>query len=218
MINFNVILKDKVGLRTLYKSYRVHTKGHAGVNNSRLGALLIDGKTKLTIKKNAQIINNGYLALGIRPQDFLPSTRPCVFTMFENSTLILNGNVHVGSGTLIEIHKNACLELGKDIAINSNTSIICTKSIKIGDDTRIAWDAEIIDSDFHQITKGAEISARIEIGNHVFISRRTMIMKGVKIGDGAIIAAGAIVTKDVPAASLAGGVPAKVIKENITWG
>ena len=44
-----------------------------------------------------------------------------------------------------------------------------------------------------------------------------MIMKGVTIGDGAIIAAGAIVTKDVPAKSIAAGIPAKIIKKDIEW-
>ena len=44
-----------------------------------------------------------------------------------------------------------------------------------------------------------------------------MIQKGVHIGDGAIIAAGAVVCRDIPAHTLAGGVPAKVLKENVYW-
>ena len=50
------------------------------------------------------------------------------------------------------------------------------------------------------------------IGNDVWISSQVMIIEGVTIGDGAIIAAGAVVTKDVPAYSIVGGIPAKVIK------
>lgn len=45
----------------------------------------------------------------------------------------------------------------------------------------------------------------------------SIILKGVTIGDGAIIAAGAVVTKDVLSKALVGGVPAKIIKENIKW-
>lgn len=52
----------------------------------------------------------------------------------------------------------------------------------------------------------------VYIGNDVWIGRRAMIMPGVHIGDGAVIAAGGVITKDVPPYSVVGGVPAKVIK------
>jgi acetyltransferase-like isoleucine patch superfamily enzyme len=57
----------------------------------------------------------------------------------------------------------------------------------------------------------------VHIGNHVWIGMNVMILKGVTIGDGAIIAAGSVVNRDVPERCLAGGVPAKVIKENVQW-
>lgn len=52
----------------------------------------------------------------------------------------------------------------------------------------------------------------VEIGNNVWIGDKVSILSGVKVGDGAIIAANAVVTKDVPAYSIVGGVPAKIIK------
>jgi acetyltransferase-like isoleucine patch superfamily enzyme len=57
----------------------------------------------------------------------------------------------------------------------------------------------------------------IIIGNHVWVGMNATILKGVTIGDGAIIAAGSIVTKDVKANTLVGGVPARILKENVEW-
>lgn len=63
--------------------------------------------------------------------------------------------------------------------------------------------------------KNAYFTPLFSIGNDVWIGRRAIIMPGVSIGDGCIIGAGAVVTKDVPPFSVAGGVPAKVIKSRI---
>lgn len=60
--------------------------------------------------------------------------------------------------------------------------------------------------------QGMTEKRKVTIGNDVWIGQRVMIMPGVTIGDGCIIAAGAVVTKDIPPYSIAGGVPARVLK------
>ena len=57
----------------------------------------------------------------------------------------------------------------------------------------------------------------MKIGNKVWIATNALILPGVSIGDGAIVAAGAVVTKDVPAKCMVAGVPARVIKSNVEW-
>ena len=67
-------------------------------------------------------------------------------------------------------------------------------------------------TDIHIGAQGMTECRKVTIGNDVWIGQRAMIMPGVTIGDGCIIAAGAVVTKDVPPYSIVGGVPASILK------
>ena len=97
---------------------------------------------------------------------------------------------------------------------------ILNQKIIIGDGCWIAWDVNIIDTDFHSISINGDTGETVKtvrIGNRVWIGARALILKGVTIGDGAVIAAGSVVTGDIPAGCLAAGVPARVIRERVTW-
>ncbi len=108
------------------------------------------------------------------------------------------------------------LFLGKNSFCNCDCKIRCHKQISIGDSCAISHDVTIMDSDAHELN-GIREAIPIHIGNHVWIGTRSTILKGVHVGDGAVIAAGSLVTHDVPAGALVGGVPARVIKENVKW-
>ena len=132
-----------------------------------------------------------------------------------------NANVNIGSltsrsGTFVFVGDNALLNIGENVFINRNSFLWCANSITIGSNTLIAPDTIICDSDGHFIDKRSK-SAPIIIGNHVWIGARTIITKGVTIGDGSVIGAGSIVTHDVPPNCLVAGNPAKIIRENIEW-
>lgn len=110
----------------------------------------------------------------------------------------------------------ATIHIGNRTYINRRTELKSQKSITIGDDCAISWDCTIMDTDYHSINNNS-ISKEIIIGNHVWIGCKSTILKGCTIGDGAIIAAGALVNRDVPPATLVGGVPARVLKTDIVW-
>ena len=92
--------------------------------------------------------------------------------------------------------------------------------IKVGDDVVIGPYVKIRDSDSHHFEyPGYEkkTTAPIIIENHVWVGLNVIILKGVTIGEGAVIAAGSVVTKNVPPHCLAGGNPATVLRENVVW-
>ncbi len=129
--------------------------------------------------------------------------------VFESNDML------VYDGSTIVAHDHAKLHLGSGY-INSKSEIRSFNSITIGEDVAIAKEVIIRDGDLHKISNSVG-TAPIVIGNHVWIGTRAMILKGVTIGDGAVVAAGAVVTKDVPPNCVVAGVPARVVKENITW-
>jgi acetyltransferase-like isoleucine patch superfamily enzyme len=112
--------------------------------------------------------------------------------------------------------EGAHLTLGGGYA-NHGVALVCFQEIAIGRDVAIGPEVFIRDSDSHIITgSGRSSTEPIRIGDRVWIGARAVILKGVTIGDGAIVAAGSVVTKDVAPGTLVGGVPAKFIRE-ATW-
>ena len=137
-------------------------------------------------------------------------------TIGNKAKLIVQDKASFRYGCKLFIFDQAELRIGSNCFVNSNTSIYVRDSLIIGDNCIISQNVVIRDSDVHEIV-GKLNHAPIIIGNRVWIGTNAIILKGVEIGDGAVIAAGAVVTKSVPAHCLVGGNPAKIIKENITW-
>jgi acetyltransferase-like isoleucine patch superfamily enzyme len=140
--------------------------------------------------------------------------------MGENSQLSIHGPACICNGCRITIEDGAKLILGSGTFINENSRITAYSEIRIGDNSWISWDVNIVDSDFHQIKENGFLKPKhvaIFIEDNVWIGARSIILKGVTIGNGTVIAAGAVVTRDLPSKCLAAGNPAKINKENIEW-
>lgn len=183
--------------------------------NKRLLPVRVYRKVMAKIGKGASIEGQGRLDIGRKPGTYCYFDS--LFTLCENAKLILHDYFQIFTGCRIVINPGARLELGSGF-INANCHIVCYEHIKIGNNVAIADSVKIRDSDNHTFLNFNHTrTSPVLIGNNVWIGIGVTILKGVTIGDGAVIAAGSVVNKDIPACSLAAGVPAKVIKEDVQW-
>lgn len=115
--------------------------------------------------------------------------------------------IEVGAG------KNGSLVLGERVFINTGATIVANHSIVVGDDCLIGDLVAIFDSNYHRMEPSRPTRvAPVRLGANVWVGRSATILPGVTIGDHAVIAAGSVVTNDVPAKTLVAGVPARIIR------
>lgn len=136
-----------------------------------------------------------------------------VVSPFTEISLEYGGDLHIGrkfrmrDGAKIRVRKGAECKIGKNISINSNNMIACHESISIGDNTQFGPNVQIYDHD-HDFRAEGGISAMkyktspVEIGNNVWIGANVVILRGTKIGDNCVIAAGSVVKGTIPANSI----------------
>lgn len=152
----------------------------------------------------------------------LPASTNKYFAWCRSLRRSLCKRVFSGCGKDANIEKGAVFGNGDGIYIGERSGIGVNCSIRgplvIGDDVMMGPDVVILTHthvtsriDIPMGQQGGEIRP-VTVGNDVWIGMRSIIMPGVKIGNGVIIGAGAVVTKDIPDYAVVGGVPAKIIR------
>ena len=116
----------------------------------------------------------------------------------------------------LKIQESFNLHLGDSVFVNAECCFDCSAPITVGDRVQFAYQVTLVTGGHkigeHDSRAGEHDPKPIEIGEGAWIGARAMILPGVKIGAGAVVAAGAIVTKDVAPDTVVAGVPASVIR------
>lgn len=140
------------------------------------------------------------------------------------------------TGSMFLEREKGKISIGDRTYIGGGTKIISAEEVEIGSDVMFSWNCTLIDTNSHSLifeerkndniawkkgmSEGAEgkykdwsqvISAKVTIKDKAWIGFNSIILKGVTIGEGAVVAAGSVVTKDVPDYTIVGGNPAKEI-------
>lgn len=131
-------------------------------------------------------------------------------------------HVNASSGNMVRLStwdngtRQGRIDIGDCVLLSPGTQILASESITIGRNTMIASHCYISDSDWHDTyDRTAELDkhAPITLGENVWLGVRTIVNKGVTIGENSIIGAGSVVTRDIPANTIAAGNPAKPLRE-----
>jgi acetyltransferase-like isoleucine patch superfamily enzyme len=105
------------------------------------------------------------------------------------------------------------IRIGNGVFINAGTIIYCEVAVTIGDDVALANEVYVMDSDSHGVEGRPVKEEPIRIGDGTWVGARAIILPGVTIGHRCLIAAGSVVSKDVPDDTLVAGNPARVIRK-----
>ena len=179
--------------------------------------LKVQSHCAIDLHKNAKILaTNGVFDFGMKKNK--KSKAETSLFIDDGGVLQIDGKNFIKNTSDIQIFKGGLLRFGPG-ATNMGLKIVCSEKVWIGNHTRIGRDVWIRDNNGgHKIIQvGYKDKAPVIIGNYVWICSGAQIMKGVTIGDGAVISANSVVTSNVPAHSIVAGNPAKVVAENIYW-
>jgi acetyltransferase-like isoleucine patch superfamily enzyme len=192
-------------LRTLYLSARYG------------GRIIVFRGTRLQLDRGCRIRVPRGSRLLLGPSHFAGT--PCSLRIRRDACLAVGGDVTIMRGARVIIDEGAYLEIGHLSYINYDSVVTCLERITIGSDCAISWNTNIIDGNGHELIVAGVPRSRtrpVEIGNNVWIGAGATLI-GVTIGDGAVVAAGSVVTSNVPGEVVVAGNPAVIAKKDISW-
>ncbi|MGO9754009.1 MAG: acyltransferase [Solirubrobacteraceae bacterium] len=181
------------------------------------GRIVVGRRARIRVARSARIdlSSRSILVLGLAHELDLPSS----IVVEPGGTLRIDGIVQIMRGTAVTVNWGGMLSIGGGTYLNDGCLVHCAGRMTIGRDCAVAWRCTLTDTDVHVLER-RDVPAgpgHLEIGDRCWIGAGTTVLKNTTIGDGAVIAAESLVTRDVPGAALAAGSPAAVVDTQVRW-
>jgi maltose O-acetyltransferase len=142
----------------------------------------------------------------------------CGIHISRHGHLHCAGRIILNDQVMLQTQGKGVLSIGQQFYINRYSRIVAHQRIEIGNNVTIGQMVTILDHDHHYTFEGENLklsgydTAPVKIGSNVWIADKVTILKGVIIGNNVVIAANALINKDIPDNSVVGGVPGKILK------
>lgn len=168
-------------------------------------------------------LKRGMVKIG-KNRDFFCGFKKSSFVYLgTGSQIVFHGPCSVSNDCVLRVEDNATLDLGQYSFVGGDVKIVCTQKIHIGDFTQIAYESQLIDSNFHYVLNDthhtvSRLNGEIEIGDYNWIGNRCSIRKGTHTDNYSIVCENSILNKDYTSTEhtpvMIAGQPAKVLKKD----
>ena len=157
--------------------------------------------------------------LAVNAEKLRGSKAEAYLLLREGARLTIDGDVLLTHHSVIEVHRHAKMSLGR-YYINIGAVLIAGHEMRIGDGVLISRNVYIYDADHHRLydSEGKQTNppCPLSVGNHVWIGIKATLLRGTRVEDGAVIAAGSVVMGKVKGGTMAMGYPARSYSE-VRW-
>lgn len=167
-------------------------------------------------------IKTGCIRLGFDSVGIFDNRKSRSIWEVSNGTVEFCGSANFGNGFKICVHNGGVLTIGDKFRMTAESTIICYNRISFGSGCLLSWDILVMDTDFHSIynlesNNQINQTKKIICGNNVWIGCRSLILKGSRIPDGVVIAAGSTISNRLSAANTIYASLGKVLRSDIYW-
>jgi acetyltransferase-like isoleucine patch superfamily enzyme len=191
-----------------------------GVARYRARGKWIWAHPRTRIRGLANIESHGLLKIGIDYADISHPDDPTWLRI--DGRMVVGPRCKIGRGSRIHAAPGATISWADGVWTNANVLVHIAHGFEVGRDCLLGWGSQYVDDNFHEVEfegrRPETTGAPIRIGDHVLVGNRASLGAGVVIADGCVVAAGSLVTRQfLEPNCLIAGLPAKVVKQGISW-